>query len=207
MFFGYSVRSPHRTAKPSRGCLRVVGLKPHADFPPCKRRGTKVINKKPNLRRGCTVIYCSRGKNGSTSRSALRARFLRRGKRRVADASPLAPSELNRGTSRAQEAQPAPLMRRTCNLPIPSVFSLYSVRSPNRTTKPSRWRLRVVVGLKTPTGRGGSAPAEPGVRHGMRQECDRSATRSATGVRQECDRSATGVRQECDRSATGVRQI
>ena len=49
MFFGYSVRSPHRTAKPSRGCLRVVGLKPHADFPPCKRRGTKVINKKPKL--------------------------------------------------------------------------------------------------------------------------------------------------------------
>ena len=39
----------------------------------------------------------------------------------------------------------------------------------------------------------------------MRQECDRSATRSATGVRQECDRSATGVRQECARSATGVR--
>ena len=35
MFFGYSVRSPHRTAKPSRGCLRVVGLKAHADLSPC----------------------------------------------------------------------------------------------------------------------------------------------------------------------------
>ena len=53
MFFGYSVRSPHRTAKPSRGCLRVVGLKAPARFSPCKRRGTKVINEKPKLGRGC----------------------------------------------------------------------------------------------------------------------------------------------------------
>ena len=45
----------------------------------------------------------------------------------------------------------------------------------------------------------------------MRKECDRSAT----GVRQECDRShdrsATGVRQECAelelRGAPGVRQV
>ena len=29
---------------------------------------------------------------------------------------------------------------------------------------------------------------------------------SATGVRQECDRSATGVRKECDRSAAEVRK-
>ena len=30
--------------------------------------------------------------------------------------------------------------------------------------------------------------------HHHHQECDRSAPRGATGVRQECDRSATGVR-------------
>ena len=33
----------------------MVGLKAHADFFPCKRRGTKVINEKPKLCRGCAV--------------------------------------------------------------------------------------------------------------------------------------------------------
>ena len=58
--------------------------------------------------------------------------------------------------------------------------------------------------------RGGSAPAEPGVRQGMRQECDRSAT----GVRQECKKPELrgalgvrpGVRQVSARCAPGVRQ-
>ena len=72
MFFGYSVRSPHRTAKPSRGCLRVVGLKPHADFSPCKRRGTKVINKKPKLGRGCPS---PRATSRAARAPAARARF------------------------------------------------------------------------------------------------------------------------------------
>ena len=34
--FLYSVRSPHRITKPSRGRLRVVGLKVTKPFPPCK---------------------------------------------------------------------------------------------------------------------------------------------------------------------------
>ena len=54
MFFGYSARSPHRTTKPSRRRLRVVGLKAPSRFAPCKRRGTKVINEKPPRRRGCS---------------------------------------------------------------------------------------------------------------------------------------------------------
>ena len=41
-----------------------------------------------------------------------------------------------------------------------------------------------------PAAIGGSAPAEPGVRHGMRQEC----ARSEKGVRQECDRGALSLR-------------
>ena len=57
------------------------------------------------------------------------------------------------------------------------------------------------------SGRGGSAPAEPGVRHRMRQEF----ARNETGVRQECARSAPGVRQECAkpelRGARGVREV
>ena len=72
MFFGYSVRSPHRTAKPSRGCLRVVGLKPHADFPPCKRRGTKVINKKTKRGRGCPFAECERQGRKFAWRRAIR---------------------------------------------------------------------------------------------------------------------------------------
>ena len=35
-FFLCSVRSPHRTTKPSRGRLRVVGLKTNTNFPACK---------------------------------------------------------------------------------------------------------------------------------------------------------------------------
>ena len=49
-FWGYSARSPHRTTKPSRRRLRVVGLKAPARFAPCKRRGTKVINDDQSLR-------------------------------------------------------------------------------------------------------------------------------------------------------------
>ena len=36
VFFCDSARSPHRTTKPSRGRLRVVDLKTHTPFPPCK---------------------------------------------------------------------------------------------------------------------------------------------------------------------------
>ena len=53
--------------------------------------------------------------------------------------------------------------------------------------------------------RGGCEPSEPGVRHGMRPEC----AKSAPGVRQECARSAPGVSQGCAkpdlRGAPGVR--
>ena len=47
-FFCGSVRSPHRTTKPSRGQLRVVGLKATTRFCPCKWRGSKVINEAKN---------------------------------------------------------------------------------------------------------------------------------------------------------------
>ena len=63
MFFCDSARSPHRTTKPSRGQLRVVGLKATTRFCPCKRRGSKVINEKPKLRRGCARCVPTHAKN------------------------------------------------------------------------------------------------------------------------------------------------
>ena len=48
--------------KPSRGRLCVYKTKATTRFPPCKRRGSKVINEKPKLRRGCSPAYINETK-------------------------------------------------------------------------------------------------------------------------------------------------
>ena len=53
MFFGYSVRSPHRTTKPSRGGDPQAGLRRIPQFPPQEVSVKKVITKKLFLVRGC----------------------------------------------------------------------------------------------------------------------------------------------------------
>ena len=45
--------------KPSRGRLCVYKTKAITRFAPCKRRGSKVINEKPKLRRGCPLLQRS----------------------------------------------------------------------------------------------------------------------------------------------------
>ena len=53
MFFGYSVRSPHRTTKPSWGCDAQAELMRFAAFLAHKCPRLKVIPKKVNLDVGC----------------------------------------------------------------------------------------------------------------------------------------------------------
>ena len=57
MFFGYSVRSPHRTTKPSRGGDPQAGLRRIPQFPPQEVSVKKVITKKLFLVRGCEKIH------------------------------------------------------------------------------------------------------------------------------------------------------
>ena len=53
MFFGYSVRSPHRTTKPSRGWLRVVVRKPRLVLSEYRATRNKVTATPRSYCRGC----------------------------------------------------------------------------------------------------------------------------------------------------------
>ena len=54
-FFCDSARSPHRTTKPSRGRLRLVGLKTPTDLSAKQTHARGVTTKNVNLDRGCNV--------------------------------------------------------------------------------------------------------------------------------------------------------
>ena len=53
MFFGFSVRSPHRTTKPSRGWLRVVVRKPRLVLSEYRATRNKVTATPRSYVRGC----------------------------------------------------------------------------------------------------------------------------------------------------------
>ena len=80
MFFLYSARSPHRTAKPSRGCLRLVGLKTPTGLSAKQTRARGATTKNVNLDRGCAVArrwawgwfrWCLGGSRWVVGRGAL----------------------------------------------------------------------------------------------------------------------------------------